>query len=62
MTPKRRCKVDVAVRVNGDGPYCFLCLYLAMARRHAEARGLTLLTAVQQGFGREHATNPESPR
>jgi hypothetical protein len=32
-------KVERAVQVNRDGPYCIICLHLEMAARHAEARG-----------------------
>ncbi len=31
-----------AAQVNGEGPHCYMCMYLEMARRHAQLRGLKL--------------------
>ena len=36
---KDAVKVETAAKVNGDGPYCVLCLHLEMAARYASARG-----------------------
>jgi hypothetical protein len=38
--PLARCEVAKAARVNGEGPYCQLCLWLGMARRAATLRRL----------------------
>lgn len=40
-SPNKRTaiKVETAIKVNKDGPYCILCLHLEMAARYAEARG-----------------------
>ena len=37
-----KCQTAHAAKVNKQGPFCGLCLHLEMARRFAEARGITL--------------------
>lgn len=32
-----------SVEVNKDGPHCYMCIYLEMARRIAESRGRRLI-------------------
>lgn len=41
-TDKAGKKIEEAAKSNAGGPYCHLCLYLEMALRHANARGLKL--------------------
>ena len=45
---QRECAVTFAAMVNGQGPYCELCLALSMARRQAKLRGLRLTTELEK--------------
>jgi len=54
--PKRRKKVIEATKVNGDGPYCNLCLHFEMASRYAAARGYVSLPHAVRDFVRKKET------
>ncbi len=42
--------VENAAQVNGNGPFCSLCLHIEMANRYAKARGFdNLLDALLRG-------------
>lgn len=43
QTAKEARGVRVASKVNGEGPFCSLCLHLEMAARYADARGYTAI-------------------
>lgn len=44
-TPPAAKKVVQATKVNHDGPYCVLCLYLTIVQRICDQRGIGLLDA-----------------
>lgn len=40
-----KCQVATAAKVNGQGPYCDLCMHLTMAIHAAQARGWRYVAA-----------------
>lgn len=60
-TKKDAENVIAAAKVNGDGPYCVLCLHLEMAARYATARGYPEVRIVMNEWRRHNEKGSLAP-
>lgn len=52
--------VIAALKVNKNGPFCLMCLFLEMAKRHAELRGLELFWRLTRTRRKAKARNTKA--